>query len=205
MFKIILSIFVVIFFSNCVASAQKHSNLINLNFRINHFPDWERGTFSLEGQFSRSISPKIDLTGSISYVNADILSYPDINIDSYVGKITERNLAYFDLSIQTTLLELNEIPVCSHIFFGPSYMMGGEFLFYGIIDVGFPEVNGGSLHRNSLGFNAGLDVSVNTLKRMEISAGVKLRAFIEGKPMYSYGVGIGYCFNAPFDKKKNKT
>ena len=195
--------FIVIFWiCSHVTYGQPYLNSINLNFRINHFPDWERGTFSLEGQLLRSISPKNEVTGSISYVNADILSYPDINVDSYVGKITERNLAYFDLSVKTTLFELNEIPLCSHIFFGPSYTMGGEFLFYGIIDVGFPEVNGGTLHRNSLGLNVGFDLSVTTLKRMEVFAGMKLRTFIEGKPMYSYGMGIGYCFNAPFDKKK---
>jgi hypothetical protein len=64
------------------------------------FPDWERGTLSVEGTIKRSLRNKIELSGSVSNVKDNLLLDPDINPENYLSKVTSRTLAYFDLALQ---------------------------------------------------------------------------------------------------------
>ncbi len=49
-----------------------------------HFPDWERGTLSVEGTIKRSLRNKIELSGSVSNVKDNLLLDPDINPENYL-------------------------------------------------------------------------------------------------------------------------
>lgn len=182
---------------------QSYPTTIAVKIWSAHFPDWEKSTLSVEGTIKFGLSKNLELSGSISNVKEDLLLDPDINPDNYISKITSKTLTYLDLAIHSTFVKTK--PLRFSMFFGPSYEMGGEFLFYGIIDVGFPETNGNSLRRNHLGFNAGFDLSITAFNRIEITGGTKLRTFIAGKPMYCYGLGLGYRFNTPLDKAKGKS
>ncbi|MBA2421856.1 MAG: hypothetical protein H0V61_01335 [Chitinophagales bacterium] len=203
--KYSIAFFYLTFLISKFTYSQSYPTAIAVKVWSAHFPDWENGTLSVEGIMKRALSKRLEISGSVSNIKDDQLLDPEINPDNYILKYTSRTLTYFDLAIHSILVDTKKVPVRYSIFFGPSYEMGGEFLFYGIINVGFPETDGNSLHRNHFGLNAGFDLSVTVFKRMEITGGTKIRTFIAGRPMYCYGLGLGYRFNTPFDKRTIKS
>jgi hypothetical protein len=82
--KCCIALFLFIVLDNKSAYNQSYPTTIAVKMWSAHFTDWERGTLSVEGTIKRSLSKKIELSGSVSNVKDNLLLDPDINPENYL-------------------------------------------------------------------------------------------------------------------------